>query len=208
MIIVKTKNGDHFINEKSVIEVKHDREKATVSCYGANGFFSHHEDVEGVVYTNDAQPTSWTDEGSEIERLKKKLDEHMEWSRKLRDEYMKIEQERDELKARVEELETRMAELKPAEDNSDNIMVLYEELDRLETAQRERDKKEHPNWGCYQKKGNACRFANTCKANDINTVAQLLDMGSQRFMSLKYIGRNVIEDVSKALDNLYGIKHW
>ena len=208
MIIVKTKNGDHFINEKSVIEVKHDREKATVSCYGANGYFSHHEDVEGVVYTNDAQPTSWTDEGSEIERLKKKLDEHMEWSRKLRDEYMKIEQERDELKARVEELETRMAELKPAEDNSDNIMVLYEELDRLETAQRERDKKEHPNWGCYQKKGNACRFANTCKANDINTVAQLLDMGSQRFMSLKYIGRNVIEDVSKALDNIYGIKHW
>ena len=208
MIIVKTKNGDHFINEKSVIEVKHDREKATVSCYGANGFFSHHEDVVGVVYTNDAQPTSWTDEGSEIERLKKKLHEHMEWSRKLRDEYMKIEQERDELKARVEELETRMAELKPAEDKSDNIMVLYEELDRLETAQRERNKKEHPNWGCYQKKGNACRFANTCKANDINTVAQLLDMGSQRFMSLKYIGRNVIEDVSKALDNLYGIKHW
>ncbi len=70
MIIVKTKNGDHFINEKSVIEVQHDREKAVVNCYGANGYFSHHEDVEGVIYTNDAQPTSWTDEGSEIQRLK------------------------------------------------------------------------------------------------------------------------------------------
>ena len=70
MIIVKTKNGDHFINEKSVIEVQHDREKAVVNCYGANGYFSHHEDVEGVIYTNEAQPTSWKDEGSEIQRLK------------------------------------------------------------------------------------------------------------------------------------------
>ena len=74
MIIVKTKNGDHFINEKSVIEVQHDREKAVVNCYGANGYFSHHEDVEGVIYTNDAQPTSWKDEGSEIQRLKGELE--------------------------------------------------------------------------------------------------------------------------------------
>ena len=201
MIIVKTKNGDRFINDKAVTMVEHDREKAEVNVYGDKGYLFEIKDVEGNIYTNDAQPTSWTDEGSEIERLKKKLDEHMEWSHKLRDEYMKIEQERDELKA-------RMAELKPADDNSDNIMVLYEELDRLETAQREQDKKDCPGWGVYQKKGNACRFINICKANDINTVAQLLDMGSQRFMSLRYIGRNVIEDVSKALDNLYGIKHW
>ena len=164
--------------------------------------------TEGNLITNDAQPTSWTDEGSEIARLKKSIDERMEWANKLRDEYFKIEQERDELKAQVSELEARLAELKPADDNSDNIMVLYEELDRLETAQREQDKKDCPGWGVYQKKGNACRFINICKANDINTVGQLLDMGSQRSLSLRYVGRNTIEDVSKALDNLYGIKHW
>ena len=73
MIIVKTKNGDHFINDQAVIEVKHDREKAVVSCYGANGYYSHHEDVEAIVYTNEAQPMKWENDGLEIERLKAEL---------------------------------------------------------------------------------------------------------------------------------------
>ena len=104
MIIVKTKNGDHFINEKSVIEVQHDREKAVVNCYGANGYFSHHEDVEGIIYTNDAQPTSWKDEGSEIQRMKKELDELREWADKMRYEHLQMMQERDELKERLAKL--------------------------------------------------------------------------------------------------------
>ena len=70
MIIVKTKNGDRFINDKAVTMVGHDREKAVVNAHGANGVFFHIEDVEGIIYTNDAQPTSWKDEGSEIQRLK------------------------------------------------------------------------------------------------------------------------------------------
>ncbi len=69
MIIIKTKNGDHFINDKEIIEVAHDREKATVSCYGANDHTSHIGNVEGVIYTNDAQPTSWQDEGSMVRAL-------------------------------------------------------------------------------------------------------------------------------------------
>ena len=70
MIIVKTKNGDRFINDKAVRMVEHDREKAVVNAYGDEGWYSHFEDVEGVLYTSDAQPTSWNDEGSEIQRLK------------------------------------------------------------------------------------------------------------------------------------------
>lgn len=135
MIIVKTKNGDHFINEKAVTEVTHDREKATVSCYGANGYFSHHEDVEGVVYTNDAQPTSWTDEGSEIKRLAKALEEHKEWSSKLRAEHLDLMQERDQLKQECEELKARVAELTPkeepdeiGEDDYETWKVLREEI--------------------------------------------------------------------------------
>lgn len=34
MIIVKTKNGDSFINDKAVITVEHNREKAVVKVYG------------------------------------------------------------------------------------------------------------------------------------------------------------------------------
>jgi hypothetical protein len=70
MIIVKTKNGDRFINDKAVTMVEHKREKAVVNAYGDNGMFFHIEDVEGISYANDAQPTSWNDEGSEIKRLK------------------------------------------------------------------------------------------------------------------------------------------
>ena len=50
--------------------VSHNREKAVVNVYGDKGLFYYFEDVEGVIYTNDAQPTSWKDEGSEIQRLK------------------------------------------------------------------------------------------------------------------------------------------
>ena len=74
MIIVKTKNGDRFINDKAVTMVEHDREKAVVDAYCDEGVFFHIEDVEGIIYTNDAQPIAWKDEGSEIERLNKKLD--------------------------------------------------------------------------------------------------------------------------------------
>ena len=70
MIIVKTKNGDRFINDKAVRMVEHDREKAVVNAFGDEGWYSHIEDVESVLYTSDAQPTSWKDECSEIQRLK------------------------------------------------------------------------------------------------------------------------------------------
>ena len=70
MIIVKTKNGDRFINDKAVTIVAHNKEKADVNAHGENGAYYHIEDVESIIYTNDAQPTSWKDEGSEIQRLK------------------------------------------------------------------------------------------------------------------------------------------
>ena len=74
MIIVKTKNGDHFINDKAVIKVEHNKERATVTCYADKGIYSHIENVEQVVYTSDAQPVEWKDEGSEIQRLKTELE--------------------------------------------------------------------------------------------------------------------------------------
>ena len=70
MIIVKTKNGDRFINDKAVTMVNHDKEKAEVNVYGDKGYLFDIIDVEGIIYTNEAQPTSWKDEGSEIQRLK------------------------------------------------------------------------------------------------------------------------------------------
>ena len=205
MIIVKTKNGDHFINEKAVREVLHDREKAVVDCWGANGYYSHHEDVEGVIYTNDAQPTSWKDEGSEIQRLAKSLDEQIEWGKKMRDEYMKMEQERDELKERVAQLEP-----KPEADYANDRLIdkVYHEIDRLDIQEREENKKKYPEWRVHQKSGNAIRFMNVATAHDIETVGQLLEVGRARFERFKYMGRLCADRISEALDNLYGIKSW
>ena len=133
MIIIKTKNGDRFINDKAVTMVEHDREKAVVDAYGDNGVFFHIEDVESVIYTNDAQPTSWKDEGSEIQRLTKELSECMKNLGNLRDEYRKIDDERYHLKAKVGNLQVKLnklngttEELKPteAETNSETKITL------------------------------------------------------------------------------------
>ena len=74
MIIVRTKKGDHFVNDKAVIKVEHNKERATVTCYADKGIYSYMENVEQVVYTSDAQPVEWKDEGSEIQRLKTELE--------------------------------------------------------------------------------------------------------------------------------------
>ena len=193
MIIVKTKNGDHFINEKAVTEVKHDREKAVVDCWGANGYYSHHEDVEGVVYTNDAQPTSWTDEGSEIERLKKKLDEHMEWGGKLRDEYLKIEQERDELKERVAQLEPKADPDRWWPDNVDSapVAVILS----------------HVGYNGYDP-GYEVRLGKIFESNNIKTVGDLLRIGRRDFRKYRSVGGGSISRIDNALETLYDIKGW
>jgi hypothetical protein len=74
MIIVKAKNGDYFINDKAVTMVGHDEEKAIVKVYCDNGPSRYIEDVELVQYINDAEPTSWKDEGSEVQKLKAELE--------------------------------------------------------------------------------------------------------------------------------------
>ena len=193
MIIVKTKNGDHFINEKSVIEVKHDREKAEVSCYGANGYYSYHEFVECVVYTNDAQPTSWTDEGSEIARLKKSIVDSMEWVSKLREEYFKIEQERDELKV-------RLAKLEPKEDPDrwwpDNVEVAPIEVIIGHIERRGYDP------------GYSVRLGKLFAANDIKKVGDLLRIGRCQFKKYRNVGKGSLSRIDDALEDLYDIKDW
>ena len=112
MIIVKTKNGDRFINDKAVTMVEHDREKAVVNASGANGVYFHIEDVEGIIYTNDAQPTSWKDEGSEIQRLKatiekkdKEFDQMLEHSRFMREWFFIYQNAFDEIKDKTRQAE-------------------------------------------------------------------------------------------------------
>lgn len=193
MIIVKTKYGDHFINEKAVIEVKHDREKAVVSCYGANGYYSYHEFVESVVYTNDAQPTLWTDEGSEIARLEKLIDERNELYNTLREEYFEIEQERDELKARLAELEPKEA---PDRWWPDNVEVAPIEVITGQISRRGWDP------------GYAVRLGKLFAANDIKKVGDLLRIGRCQFAKYRSVGKGSLSRINDALEDLYDIKDW
>ena len=193
MIIVKTKNGDRFINDKAVTMVEHDREKSVANAYGDKGLFSHIEDVESIIYTNDAQPTSWKDEGSEIERLTKSLDEQREWGRKMRDEYLKIEQERDELKERVAQLEPKADPDRWWPDNVDSapVAVILS----------------HVGYNGYDP-GYEVRLGKIFESNNIKTVGDLLRIGRRDFRKYRSVGGGSISRIDNALETLYDIKGW
>ena len=193
MIIVKTKNGDRFINDKAVTMVEHDREKAVVNAYGDKGVFFHIEDVEGIIYTNDAQPTSWKDEGSEIQRLMKSLDEQREWGNKMRDEYLKIEQERDELKERVAQLEPKAD---PDRWWPDNVEVAPIEVIAGHIERSSYDP------------GYSVRLGKLFAANDIKKVGDLLRIGRRQFKKYRSVGGGSLRRIDNALEELYDIKGW
>jgi hypothetical protein len=209
MIIVKTTNGDRFINDAETLQVSHVKDKAQVEVWPSRWGNQQQqpqyfviEHVEAVIYTNAAQATQWKDEGSELEKLKAKYDEHMKWSGKLRDEYMKIMQERDELKE-------RLAKLEPQPKDYENDLLrdtVYNEMERIAIAESDRLKRET---GLGRiKSGNGIRFLNIAKSNNIETVGQLLAVGRARFEKFRFMGPKCIIELSQALENLYGIKQW
>ena len=193
MIIVKTKNGDRFINDKAVTIVKHDRENAVVNIHCDKGVFSHIKDVECVIYTNDAQPTSWKDEGSEIERLKKLLDEQRELDNKMRDEYMEMMHERDELKERVAQLEPKADPNQWWPDNVDSAPISGITC-RIGS-------------GMYDP-GYEVRLGRIFMRNDIKTVGDLLRIGRRNFRKYRSVGDGSIRRIDDALEMLYDIKGW
>ena len=173
--------------------VEHDREKAVVTAYRDDGASYNINDVEGIIYTNDAQPTSWKDEGSEIQRLTKSLDEQREWGNKMRDEYLKIEQERDELKERVAQLEPKADPDRWWPDNVDvspvNIIIGHIEKTRRNF-------------------GYGVRLSKIFEANDIKTVGDLLRVGRHKFRTYNSVGNGSVTRIDDALEELYNIMSW
>ena len=193
MIIVKTKNGDRFINDKAVTMVAHDKDKAVVNAHGENGAYYHIEDVEGIIYTNDAQPTSWKDEGSEIQRLKKELDELREWADKMRGEHTMVMMERDELKERVAQLEPKADPDRWWPDNVDSapVAVILS----------------HVGYNGYDP-GYEVRLGKIFESNNIKTVGDLLRIGRRDFRKYRSVGGGSITRIDDALEDLYDIKGW
>lgn len=214
MIIIKTENGDRFINDAETLQVAHLRDKAEVEVWPAKWITRKEtpqyyviRHVEAVVYTNAAQPTvRWWDEGSalkqqakQIEDLQAQLEKRTKERDEMRDKYIEADNERTTLRDRTRPLDYRQHLL--------NITVMAQ-MNRLEEAEVNRQKKEHPNWNSYQKSGNAIRFIRIAHDHDIETVGQLLDCGSFRFAQYKGMGQKCFKELSQALETLYGIKEW
>lgn len=75
MIIVNTKTGTHFVNEKCVRKVWHDRENAKVWITDGNGSIDNIVDVEMVTYTSDMMKVDYQDKGSMVEYLEQQCSE-------------------------------------------------------------------------------------------------------------------------------------
>ena len=93
MIIVKTTNGDRFINEAECLQVNHLRDTATVEVWPASwGKDRHRQDaiplyyiiqnVEAVIYTT--SPKDWHDEGSAIRKLEEQRSQHLDIINRLK----------------------------------------------------------------------------------------------------------------------------
>ena len=74
MIIVKTKNGDKFINDKMMTQAEHNKEKAEFECH-VGGAWLRCNKVETIIYTNGTKSEVWKDESSEREQMIAELEE-------------------------------------------------------------------------------------------------------------------------------------
>jgi hypothetical protein len=135
----------------------------------------------------------WKDEGSEIQRLMKLLDERREWADKMRDEYLEIEQERDELKARVAQLEPKADPDRWWPDNVDSapVAVILS----------------HVGYDGYDP-GYEVRLGKIFESNNIKTVGDLLRIGRRDFRKYRSVGGGSISRIDNALETLYDIKGW
>lgn len=86
MIIIKTTNGDVFVNDKAIVELSHDRENKTAAYYTTNGDHNKYRGVECIFYINDAQPTLWQDDGSALEKVRKDNDAQRDIIKRLQQE--------------------------------------------------------------------------------------------------------------------------
>ena len=173
--------------------------------------------MEGIIHIVAIYPRELWIEGKDVKRMCK-FPPRNEWNGTLMKIYYEDGHEEDvnepvlvEIigqKPKGVEVETETPPPPAAEYENDKLMVVYEEIDRMETAEREQTRREHPNWRSVQKKGNGVRFLNIAKANDIETVGQLLKVGRVHFEQLRNMGPYCVAAISQALKNLYGIETW
>ena len=79
MIIIKTKTGDIFVNDREMVNVTHNRELHTAEIHDGKGMVTLWrkppiEHVESVNYINEQTAKEWKDNGSELVYLHKEME--------------------------------------------------------------------------------------------------------------------------------------
>lgn len=148
MIIVKTDNGTKFINEKEAVMVCHDKKAKKVSFHTREtmqGVTIH--DVESVMYSSDSHPFEFKDEGSEIEKLKKELENE---KRRLNYHLWHFSFVREWLFIYRNALETLSDKYKQADRNGGNITInplaIIEEAERKYRESEKKYDEESKKW--------------------------------------------------------------
>ena len=195
MIIVKTENGDVFVNEKETLTVMHNRRCGIVSVRYAGKDVPDFRilNVEGVIYTNEAQPTQWMDEGSQIEKMREQLKEDSAEICKLKDAYNNLLEERDELKERLAKLEPKVDSDRwwPDDVNTAPVSAIIRHIESI-------------GWD----RGYSVRLSKLFAANNIKYCGELLRIGRRDFRRYRSVGNGSISRIDDALEDLYGIKGW
>ena len=83
---------------------------------------------------------------------------------------------------------------------NESLVALIREVDRLDILNNKNSK--------VKKRGYAKTFARVCASWDINTIKDLLKVGSYRLKDARSMGATNLAIVSEALYSLYGIDKW
>ena len=78
---------------------------------------------------------------------------------------------------------------------NDPISVVRAELDKWDSSS-------------FHKQGYATKFSRACSFLGIETVGQLVKIGSYGYGKCRGVGKHHIQEVKDVLDELYGIKTW
>lgn len=83
---------------------------------------------------------------------------------------------------------------------NESLAALFREVERLDILYNKKSK--------VEKRGYAKKFARVCSVYEIETIKELLKIGSFNLKYVQNIGSASLAIVSEALYNLYGIDKW
>lgn len=83
---------------------------------------------------------------------------------------------------------------------NESLVALFREVERLDILSNKNSK--------IEKRGYRKKFARVCNVYEIETIKELLKIGSYGLKDARSMGAAILAIVSEALYNLYGIDKW